>query len=150
MTRKLTSLLFLLVATLIVASDSPADGNWWWGGSPFGGFNNIYRTDRDIPFYAEHPPVYYSHIVPRTYGQSPYAYWPGPYTPTLTPEPVMVDNPYIDIVPEELPSKPDQPTKSKKREISSDKNVEAVHRGGPLVVLNPYVDQQPAIAASGK
>lgn len=147
MKRKLTSLLFLLVATLIVASDSHADGNWWWGGSPFGMYNNFYRTDRDIPFYAEHPPVYYSHIVPRTYGQSPYAYWPGPYTPTLTPEPIMIDNPYFDVVPEEVPAKPDD---VKKKQTSADKQVKAVHRGGPLVILNPYVNQQPAIASSGK
>jgi hypothetical protein len=146
MKRKLTSLLFLLVATLLVASDSYADGNWWWGGSPYG-FNNINRSDREIPFYAEHPPVYYSYIVPRTYGQSPYAYWPGPYTPTLTPEPIMVDNPYFDIVPEEIPAKPDD---VKRKPTSSDKQVQAIHRGGPVVVLNPFVEQQPAVASSNK
>lgn len=143
MKRKLTALLFSLVAMLVVAGESCADGNWWWGGSPF--VNRMYRTDREIPYFAEHPPVYYSHIVPRTYGQSPYAYWPGPFTPTLTPEPIMVPNPYFDVVPEEVPAKPD---KSKKRKTSTDKNAEAVHRGGPLVVLNPYVNQQPAIASA--
>jgi hypothetical protein len=39
------------------------------------------RADQPIPYYAVHPPVYYSHIVPRPYGYSPYAYVPGIVTP---------------------------------------------------------------------
>ena len=143
MTRKLVASLFLVVAVFTATSDSHADGNWWWGGSPYG-VNRMYRTDREIPYFAEHPPVYYSHIVPRSYGQSPYAYWPGPYTPMLSPEPVYVPNPYVPG-PEEVPAKPD---KSKKRKASLDKSADARINGGPLVVLNPYVTEQPAIASS--
>src|SRR5262245_27891802 len=40
---------------------------------------------KNVPFYALHPPVYYSYPVPRTYGYSPFAY--GPWT--MTPDPLM-------------------------------------------------------------
>jgi len=145
MARKLTAALFLLLAGLITAGDSRAEANWWWGGAPFG-INRMYRSDREIPYFAEHPPVYYSYIVPRTYGQSPYAYWPGPFTPTLTPEPIMVSNPYIPA-PEEVPARPSNP---RKRQTSTDKNVNTQVSGGPLVVLNPYVTERPAIASQAK
>jgi hypothetical protein len=36
---------------------------------------------RDIPHFAAFPPVYYSHVVPRPYGYSPYAYVPGVVAP---------------------------------------------------------------------
>jgi hypothetical protein len=37
--------------------------------------------DRSLPYYAAHPPVYYSHVVARPYGYSPFAYYPGIVTP---------------------------------------------------------------------
>ena len=60
------------------------------GGLPYGSPSYAYYGyawpflgigDRDIPYYAAHPPVYYSHIVARPYGYSPYAYVPGIVTP---------------------------------------------------------------------
>ncbi len=48
------------------------------------------------PYFALHPPVYYSKIVPRPYGISPFAAPPG-VTPTemiVTPEPVTISNPF--------------------------------------------------------
>jgi hypothetical protein len=145
MARKLVVALFLVVTVLAVTNDSHADGNWWWGGNPYG-FNRMYRTDREIPYFAEHPPVYYSHIVPRSYGQSPYAYWPGPFTPMITPEPIYVPNPYVPGV-EELPGEPVEPAAPKKRKSSLDKNA-GVRTSGPLVILNPYVTEKSEVAAN--
>ena len=54
--------------------------------------------DYNVPYFAAHPPVYYSYPVPRTYGYSPFAY--PPYV--MTPEVVMeaqrrceIINPYV-------------------------------------------------------
>ena len=68
-------------------------------GGPCGcgyGSRGMYSQDR-IPYFAQHPPVYYSYVVPRPYGYSPYAY-PGT---VMTPErpavvkPVMLINPFV-------------------------------------------------------
>lgn len=95
-----------------------------WGG--FGTFPSIYSTE-SIPYFAEFPPVYYSHPVARTYGYSPYAYPPGVITPrrprpaetsripsldrhypasccVAAAEPLRIKNPYVDA---ELPEAPD-------------------------------------------
>lgn len=146
MIRAFSFVMIFLGFAATAANNALADGNWWWGGSPYG-FNTINRSDREIPFYAQFPPVYYSHIVPRTYGQSPYAYWPGPFTPMIAPEPIMVPNPFIESVPEVVPAQPEPP---KKRKTSTDKSAEVSSAHGPLVVLNPYVDQQPSVASNEK
>ncbi len=41
-----------------------------------GFYNNGFRNDQP-PYFAQYPPVYYSHIVARPYGISPYAAPPG-------------------------------------------------------------------------
>ena len=47
----------------------------WCGSSPwYTGYSSEY-----VPYYAMHPPVYYSYPVPRPYGYSPFAYPPGVY-----------------------------------------------------------------------
>lgn len=53
------------------------------------------------PYFALHPPVYYSYAVPRTFGHSPFAY-PGTYrTPEVdVPEPEVIDNPHVQLDPE--------------------------------------------------
>lgn len=56
------------------------------------------------PYYALHPPVYYSLPVPRTYGYSPYAY-PGS---VRTPEVEMaevIENPHAKDKPEVTPAR---------------------------------------------
>ena len=47
-----------------------------------------------MPYFALHPPVYYSYPVARTYGFSPFPYPPEVLTPELPPAPV-VRNPYV-------------------------------------------------------
>lgn len=47
------------------------------------------------PYFALHPPVYYSYRVARTYGYSPFAYPPDVLTPGSEPaRPLVVQNPY--------------------------------------------------------
>jgi hypothetical protein len=46
------------------------------------------------PYFALHPPVYYSLPVPRTYGYSPFAYPPHVLTPEVV-VPLEVENPHV-------------------------------------------------------
>lgn len=51
-----------------------------------------------IPYYAKHPPVYYSYPVARAYGFSPYAYPATMVTPELAPpRPAVVPSHFIPI-----------------------------------------------------
>src|SRR3954454_5104730 len=75
------------------------------GGIGFGGgydcgwdIAELYRElYHNLPYFALHPPVYYSCPVPRTYGYSPFAYPPGTMTPDVIGEsqPVTINNPYV-------------------------------------------------------
>jgi hypothetical protein len=50
-----------------------------------------------VPYFALHPPVYYSYPVARTYGYSPFAYPPSVLTPGSEPSrPAIVRNVYVD------------------------------------------------------
>ena len=89
-------------------------------GAPFGGY-----TSERIPYYALHPPVYYSHVVPRPYGYSPWAYPPGTMEPTPAPQPQTYINPYV---PQDEPAE-------KKTEEQTARTTRAKR------VLNPFVDQ---------
>lgn len=88
---------------------------WGWGcGGSWYPPGAGYSADR-LPYYALYPPVYYSGIVPRTYGQSPYAYpaYPPAAVPPQgsdaaapvapSPSPRLVINPYVSQ-PEEVSS----------------------------------------------
>lgn len=65
-------------------------------------FNNghigILRRVEEPPYFAKFPPVYYSHIVKRPYGVSPYAAPPGiaPVEMSFPAPPVTISNPYFD------------------------------------------------------
>ncbi len=49
------------------------------------------------PYFALHPPVYYSYPVPRPYGYSPYAYPGTVMTPEWKPAaPQEIINPYVE------------------------------------------------------
>ncbi len=72
---------------LILAAEAPAQDFQGFGPNylPYAHYPYLppipLRADKSIPYYAVHPPVYYSHIVPRPYGYSPYAYVPGYVSP---------------------------------------------------------------------
>jgi len=88
------------------------------------------------PYYALHPPVYYSRPVPRTYGYSPYAYPESVMTPELKAPPAkkMVLNPYYRPKAEEKEKKPAT------RQASA-----GVVK--PLTVVNPYYQPKHRLTA---
>ncbi|MCA9166639.1 MAG: hypothetical protein KDB23_03180 [Planctomycetales bacterium] len=50
------------------------------------------------PYFALHPPVYYSAPVPRSYGYSPYAY-PGTMETPAIVMPEIIENPHVEKMP---------------------------------------------------
>ncbi len=84
------------------------------------------------PYFALHPPVYYSHPVPRTYGYSPFAYRHDVRTPEIV-EAAVIENPYVTGGPDEE-EKEEAPDKAD----ASDDDTAA--QATPLEILNPYVD----------
>lgn len=110
--------LFACVAVAMVAGRAEAQ----WGYSyPYLGANpySIYVNDQRLPYFAQHPPVYYSTPVHRTYGYSPYAYPPGYTTPT-TSRAVTIINPFVA-----------QPAPAPAGESPS--------APGPRTIINPFV-----------
>jgi hypothetical protein len=67
--------------------------SYGWGSSGY----DWRASARIIPYFAEHPPVYYSYPVARPYGYSPYALPPGVLPAELQvapPKPEEIVNPY--------------------------------------------------------
>jgi hypothetical protein len=82
------------------------------------------------PYFALHPPVYYSYAVPRPYGYSPYAYPSYVMTPEFKPvKPQMFLNPHV-------PPKDD--SKSDKAKPAADENHTTQ---SPRVFFNPFVER---------
>lgn len=87
------------------------------------------------PYFALHPPVYYSYPVPRPYGYSPFAYSGNVRTPEIVSEliePAIITNPYVP--------------NSQSRETDHQGRLTSYRQGQPLVVLNPYFEQTPKLA----
>jgi hypothetical protein len=95
-----------------------------------------YPSDRRIPYFAEHPPVYYSHPVPRTYGYSPYASPPTYTAPEVRVDPIIIPNPYV----------PAEPT-SMERTKPTDRSAGNQRGTQPLVIVNPYVRHEASVAS---
>lgn len=122
-----------LLAALFVAGtmSSAAQAQVWngynsgfYGGLPY----SVYSLD-SVPYYALHPPVYYSHVVPRPYGYSPYAYPPGIMTPEVAPgesAPQVMINPHV-------PSRTKASQTENRVAAASPRQIE------PKTILNPYV-----------
>ncbi len=96
-------------ATLLPAA---AQAQYPYGGLGYGGWGQpnygqgIYQgSNYRPPYFALHPPVYYSHeIIRRPMGASPFAYpsWYAPHAhhaaavaAAPAPQPLMVENPYV-------------------------------------------------------
>ena len=140
--RRTTLLLFLSTAIVALSwSASPAiAGDGYGYGFPYswGYQSSIYSLDR-IPYFSQHPPVYYSYPVPRTYGYSPYAYPPWFKTPQSNapaPEPLTLDNPYV-------------PKRAKAAE-ASDRAASVNRQPQPLVITNPYFQPASAVVDAAK
>jgi hypothetical protein len=104
-------------------------GGVGFGGGYDGGWDiaELYRQlYNNLPYFALHPPVYYSTPVPRTYGYSPFAYPPDVMTPDIVEEskPVTINNPYV-------PAAPAEP--------KTDRAASNASSPEPLVIVNPFV-----------
>jgi hypothetical protein len=100
---------------------------------------DLYRQlYQNLPYFALHPPVYYSYPIPRTYGYSPFAYGPEIMTPEVVEEskPVTIDNPYV-------------PLKKTVDAKSTDRSASTASTPQPLVITNPFVTPVSNVAQSG-
>ena len=118
--------LAVVAAALVVAGTAPAQAHngYGFGTVGYGSFGQLgspYALGRIPvpPYFALHPPVYYSQPVARTYGHSPFAYPATVQTPAPAPQAKMVENPHVTPV--------------KKKQAKPDFDV-TVHE-----VVNPYV-----------
>jgi hypothetical protein len=91
----------LAAAIAASATDAQAQYPWGFGGYDgpawFGPYRNLYGTARVPvpPYYALHPPVYYSHPVARPYGTSPFA-CPCTHTEAVAqPQAEVIENPFV-------------------------------------------------------
>jgi hypothetical protein len=130
--RRTLILAFLAIASSY-ASTASAQGYLYSG---MMGWPNGFYQDDHIPYYALHPPVYYSRPVPRPYGWSPWAYPPGVLTPPMANvvEPAIIDNPHVD-------DETVKPTRGVFRSKGTDQS--ASYRA-PRVIHNPFVEPQVA------
>lgn len=125
--KKLVGMATIAVAAMLLCSSAQAQG--YLGSGYFGSYGlglsylgSPYAAGRipTPPYFALHPPVYYSQPVARTYGYSPFAY-PGT---ERTPEVVqaeLIENPHV------TPAKSEQP---------GDFNLTKVI---PAEITNPFV-----------
>jgi hypothetical protein len=132
--------LLMLVASLVMFAAPSAqacdnNGGYGWGYD----YGYLYNSlDYNVPYFAAHPPVYYSYPVPRTYGYSPFAYPPYVMTPEVAEEvkPVEIVNPYV----------PNSQQQEAKEQV--DRSADAGAQPQPLVILNPFVSAKGAVAQS--
>lgn len=90
-----------LLGTLV--SEAPAQGFEFRTGMPwftYGYGGSLYGLGRlpVPPYYAIHPPVYYSLPQARPYGHSPFAY-SGNFQPRVKVTRQIVANPFVESVP---------------------------------------------------
>lgn len=145
----LATLTALLVGTPMRSADAGGGCGHGGGGHGIGfgigGYNDIcgyaelYRQlYNNLPYFALHPPVYYSQPVPRTYGYSPFAYPPHVMTPEIAVEaqPVTIINPHVQG-PQKKLDKPKQ-----------DRTAASTTASEPLVIVNPFVAPKRTLAHS--
>jgi hypothetical protein len=105
------------------------------------GYAELYRELLDnIPYFALHPPVYYSEHVPRTYGYSPFAYPGSVMTPEIAapPQPLDIINPHVPSNGQKTEQKP------------ADRAAAIQQQPEPLVILNPFVAPNRAVAQASE
>ncbi len=128
---KTRMLMVLAVAAVLVLAIAPGALAQGCGGSGWG-YGYLYQSlDYNVPYFAAHPPVYYSYPVPRTYGYSPFAYPPSVMTPEVIGEPVepaVIVNPYVPSSGSGEAAEPQDRTTEVEARASA-----------PLVIVNPYV-----------
>jgi hypothetical protein len=132
----------LFCAATMASADRPlkAQSPSWCGGAWLWGYDAPYERDH-IPFYALHPPVYYSYPIARAYGWTPFAYSPDAVILPLDEGGAkQIINPFVP------PSNPPAPAPSTKAKPSAERTADdaasTVH-----VVVNPYVGESVADGA---
>jgi hypothetical protein len=134
--------LLVLIALALALTTTAASAQMCGGGYGCGyDYGYLYNSlDYNVPYFAAHPPVYYSYPVPRTYGYSPFAYPPYVMTPDVAEEsvPIEITNPYVPSTKQEQPQ-----SQSDKTAVRNERRVE------PLVIINPYVSTKESIAGLG-
>jgi hypothetical protein len=133
---KFTLPLALFAVLAIATSSAKAQcgdygiGNCWFGNlNAFGSSGTLYGSGYlpVPPYFAVHPPVYYSHPYYRPYGWSPFAQ-PGWSAPVAL-KPVAVVNPYVPAA---------KPVAKEAPEAPKDNTAQAE------MIINPFfVKQQP-------
>ncbi len=99
--------LFAACVAAVLAAPSAASAYWpymGYGGLGWG-WGNIQPTNYvpAPPYYAVHPPVYYSpHITARHYGASPFAWLPGMQPITYVPETAAMQRGTVAVRAEDL------------------------------------------------
>ena len=122
--RALRAVLLLVVFQAVANVASAWDCPWWY---PTG---SLYVSDQ-APYFAVHPPVYYSYVVRRPYGYSPFPYPPDVLTPERPPmSPLVVHNQYACV--EVAAPAAGTPTNTKPK---------------PLRIQNPFAAAAPTLAA---
>ena len=139
----------LLAFALIAVAATDAHAQFGIGAVGYGGYGNFYNrsiyADQDrLPYFALHPPVYYSYPVPRPYGYSPFAY-PGivPTPEFQTQESAVLLNPHMNEAPGSKATTPAPTTAPQLRPQQSKTTVkpsaDQVGRAPqPLRIMNPY------------
>jgi hypothetical protein len=144
MKTQLMILLVLVAALFAAAPGAHAQGCWGDGGW---GYGYLYQSlDYNVPYFAAHPPVYYSYPVPRTYGYSPFAYPPNVMTPDVimdNEQPVEIINPYAPSSQQQSAAPNDDQTAAAAPESTS-------RDPQPLVIINPYVAGAGSIAKASE
>jgi hypothetical protein len=146
MKKHLLILLVLGAAVFAGAQARACDGNCYGGGGGWDGgwgWGAMYNSlEYNVPYFAAHPPVYYSYPVPRTYGYSPFAYPPTVMTPDVVlgdEQPVEIVNPYVPSTQtSDAPS--DQTAAAPKAKAQPE----------PLVIMNPFVRNADMVAKAGE
>jgi hypothetical protein len=131
----------IALATRPVAAQSPY---CYGGGYGYGwGYDVPYERDH-IPFYAVHPPVYYSYPVARAYGWTPFAYSPDAVIlPLEEGGAKQIINPFVPPSNVPVPTPPTPNIKAKpSAERTTDDSASTIH-----VVVNPYVGSSVADGA---
>jgi hypothetical protein len=115
-------------------AQSPYCGGWGYGSGYWSDYGYPYEGDH-IPYFSLHPPVYYSRIVPRAMGWTPFAYTPDAIVlPLDEGGPEQIINPYVPPSNKAVPAPPTPSTKAK-----SATNKTASTSDSIKVIVNPFV-----------
>jgi len=159
-TRRFFFLLVGIASSMMLTSAASAQYGGGYGGYYGFGIGRLYETldrplDRRVPYFAAHPPVYYSYPVARPYGYTPFAYLPHVQTPEIIDSPMGPEeilNPYVpsETPPSKAPADKTSESKSQPEPAKPglDTTTQLPRHPQPLLVVNPYASR-PALQGDG-